>query len=53
MAEPETILENVGIVLIEANGTTDLTTLIELHLVNPEIRRRFPPLFSCKSPWWM
>ncbi len=34
------------IVLIEANGTTDPTTLIEHLLVNPELRRRFTPLLQ-------
>lgn len=34
------------IVLIEANGTTDPTVLIEHLLVNPELRRRFLPLLQ-------
>ena len=34
------------IVLIEANGTTDPTSLIEHLLVNPELRRRFEPLLQ-------
>ncbi len=34
------------IVLIEANGTTDPTSLIEHLLVNPELRHRFAPLLQ-------
>lgn len=34
------------VVLIEANGTTDPTALIEHLLVNPELRRRFSPLLQ-------
>ena len=32
------------VVIVEANGTTDPTTLIEHLLVNQELRRRFSPL---------
>ncbi len=34
------------VVLIEANGTTDPTALIEHLLVNPELRRRFSPVLQ-------
>ncbi len=34
------------VVLIEANGTTDPTALIEHLLVNPELRRRFAPVLQ-------
>jgi len=34
------------VVLIEANGTTDPTALIEHLLVNPELRRRYAPLLQ-------
>tara|TARA_A100001037_G_C15143139_1_gene634879 strand:+ start:1676 stop:2716 length:1041 start_codon:yes stop_codon:yes gene_type:complete len=34
------------VVIIEANGTTDPTTLIEHLLVNEELRRRFSPLIQ-------
>jgi G3E family GTPase len=34
------------IVLIEANGTTDPTALIEHLLVNPDLRQRFVPLLQ-------
>ncbi len=42
----EITLEPGRVVLIEANGTTDPTALIEHLLVNPELRKRFSPILQ-------